>query len=72
MTPLEPNEFRCYVCEQVFQKARSDEEAHKEMMQRYRGLITEKDIASGDEPIEVLCDDCHKKFLEFQRNGANA
>lgn len=51
---MNSNEYKCCVCEGVFEKGWTDEEAKKE-----------KDELFGDVPLEdccLVCDDCYKNM----------
>jgi hypothetical protein len=50
------NEFKCAVCEEIFKKDWSDEEAIKELCDTFGEEYTE-------EECEVVCDDCYKKMI---------
>lgn len=53
MTP-QPNEYRCAMCQQVYTKAITDEEAMAETQSHWPGVV-EQDCA-------VVCDDCYQKI----------
>jgi len=59
MPTLKPNEYQCAMCERVFEKGRSEEEARKEAKELFD--IEDKDIEQGDE-VALICDDCFKKI----------
>lgn len=54
---LQPNEYRCDMCQRVYRKGRPDSEAAKEARERLGDLM-------DTEPIAVVCDDCHKKLCK--------
>jgi hypothetical protein len=49
---MEKNEFKCFCCEQTYEKAWTDDEAREEF----------KDNYPTDDPDDILvvCDDCYK------------
>lgn len=56
---LRPNEYRCCICGEIFEKGWTDEEAMDEM---------EKNFGVREKPTEdnLACDDCYQQFLKIQ------
>ena len=52
---MKDNEYRCAVCQQVYDKGVSDEEAKAEAEQ----LWTEEEL----EDTELVCDDCFNEII---------
>lgn len=50
---LKENEFQCSLCKGVFEKARTDEEAHQEAIENFG-----EEIANDEEEMMILCSDC--------------
>lgn len=53
MPNLKPNEYQCSVCEGVFDKGWTDEEAKAELDVKFQVPV---------EQCDVVCDDCYKKM----------
>ena len=51
---LKPNEYRCAICGNVYEKGQSEEEAHAELESNF------PDVSVED--CDVVCDDCYKKM----------
>jgi hypothetical protein len=47
-----PNQYRCEVCEGVFDKGWSDEEASAELAETFQGF--------SEDECGMVCDDCYK------------
>lgn len=53
---MEKDEYKCYVCEQVFKKGLTDAEAEEQLTEEFgEGFITED--------CDLVCDDCYKKMF---------
>lgn len=52
--PIRQNQYRCEMCEGVFNKGWSDEEAAAELGEKFPG--------HAQEDCAVVCDDCFKKM----------
>lgn len=50
------NQFKCEMCQEIFLKSRSDEEAHEECVNRFGS-----EVANNDE-MAIICDDCFNKL----------
>lgn len=59
--------FVCAVCEGVFSKAWSDEDAIAETRAAYGDEIAD----NVEETCEVLCEDCHQSYLEWMKRRAS-
>ena len=55
-TTLAADEYRCALCQEVFTKGWSDEEAKAEAEENFPGL------AEGDACL--VCDDCYKRLTK--------
>jgi len=51
--PLKPNEYRCALCQGVFDKGWTDEEAQAELQRDFGNVPTESQM--------TVCDDCYQK-----------
>ena len=51
-------DYTCAICHGEFKSTRSDDEAMAEAEARYGGPIS-------DDEKEVVCDDCHIKFMRW-------
>jgi hypothetical protein len=61
--------YTCAVCEGVFAKAWSDEDAIAETRSMYGDEIAD----NVEETCDVLCDDCHQEYLAWmKRRGGHA
>ncbi len=56
---MEGDTFTCYVCQEVFTKIRSDDEALEEARETFGDKVDE-----GDN--ETLCDDCFQNFMKWR------
>jgi hypothetical protein len=56
-----PMEYKCALCEGVFQTGWSDTEARDELEEKFPGFEVEDCV--------MVCDDCYKKF---QKDASNA
>lgn len=52
MTDIKPNEFRCFACSRVFEKAWSEKEARDELDANYSGFAPDDCV--------MVCGDCYK------------
>jgi len=59
MPALPANQYQCAMCEGVFEKGHTEEEARKEAKELFG--IEDKDIEQGGE-VALICDDCFKKM----------
>ena len=48
------SEFKCVVCEGVFEKELTDKEAEEQLKEEFPGWTTEQ--------CDLICDDCFKKM----------
>ena len=48
------SEFKCVVCEGVFEKELTDKEAEKQLEKEFPGWTTDQ--------CDLVCDDCFKKM----------
>jgi hypothetical protein len=53
---MKSNEFRCFICKEVFEKGFTDEEALAELNANHPGM-------SPDE-CDLVCDDCYKMHFD--------
>lgn len=56
-TVIKENEYMCAMCENVYQKGWSEEDAHQECVENFG-----EDIAN-DKDNSVICDDCYQKII---------
>ena len=55
--PLAANEYRCAVCEAVFEKGWSDEEAAGELDGNFPGFTPDD--------CELVCDGCYQRVMHW-------
>ena len=56
---MKDNEYKCYVCNGIFEKEWSDEEAIKECEDNFGKEITNV----KDDDLAIICDDCYQKIM---------
>ena len=61
---MEGNEFKCEICEEVFNTGWTNEEAEAEMWENFGPDICIEDCA-------VICDDCYKESIKRFTNEKN-
>lgn len=58
-----PNQYRCDQCGEIFDKGRTDEEAHAEAVQTFGAALD----PPGDPPA-VVCDDCYDEIMAWAKD----
>ena len=53
---MEKNEYKCAMCEGVFTKGWTDEEAEKEAVENFGTMM------AHDDDQAIVCDDCYQKI----------
>ena len=52
---MKPNEFKCAVCKEIFEKGLTEKEAKGQLTNEFPGFATEE--------CRLVCDDCFKKMF---------
>jgi hypothetical protein len=57
---IKKDEYQCSVCDGIFKKGWTEEEAIQELKDEYGNI-------PDNEPLSIVCDDCYKDYMKERK-----